>query len=420
MRVLMFFVFFLALTLILDTYFYYGIKSIVNKSKYASTIKTIYWSVSGILIASYTLAIVLWFLKIPVTGSIKIILQAVSFILLVPKLLSISFFLIDDLIRFFRWGISMFQKPSLPSSQNTGISRLKFLQLTGLSFFGLFFGLFSYGILRGGFNYQVKKQKVKLPKLPKGMNGLKIVQISDLHLGSFLSTRPIKEAVRLINELEADFVFFTGDLVNDISEEAVDFIPELKKIKAKQGVYSVLGNHDYGDYYYNKDSPDYLEKKQHNLDLMQKVQKECGWNLMMDENVIFESNGEELAIIGIQNWAGTKSFARYGDLHKAYKGAENAQVKLLLSHDPSHWDVQVTKEFKEIDLMFSGHTHGMQFGIEIPGIKWSPAKYVYPHWAGMYQNKNQSLYVNRGLGFIGYPGRVGISPEITLFELTNG
>lgn len=415
----MFFIVFLALTLILDTYFYYGIKSVVNKSKYAQIIKIIYWTASGILIFSYTSAIVFWFLKIQINGSLRIILQAVTFCLLVPKLLSISFFIIDDFIRFIRWGFSMFQKPVSTENNDSGISRLKFLQLTGLSFFGLFFGLFTYGVLRGGFNYKIRKQKVVLPKLPKGMNGLKIVQISDLHLGSFLSTRPIKEAVKMINNLNADFIFFTGDLVNNISEEAVDFIPELKKITAKQGVYSVLGNHDYGDYYYDKESPDFAKNKQHNLDLMKKIQSECGWNLMMDENVIFESEGDELAIIGIQNWAGTKAFARYGDLYKAYKGAENAKVKLLLSHDPSHWEVQVKKEFKDIDLMFSGHTHGMQFGVEIPGIKWSPAKYVYKHWAGMYQDGNQSLYVNRGLGFIGYPGRVGISPEITLVELTN-
>lgn len=422
-RVTIFFLMFMGLTLLVDTYFYFGIKSLISGWKYEKIFNWIYWSLTVFVVGYYIVGLTLYLNGNHSSGLFRTVIQAISFCLLMPKLLGAVFFLIDDVIRLFRFVVELASgllDSSETSDEVSGISRLKFLQITGLGVFGAFFGLLSYGVLRGAYNYNVIRQKLKLKNLPAGFEGLKIVQISDLHVGSFVNTTPLERAVDIINQQEADIIFFTGDLVNDIAEEAIDFIPVLKKMKAKQGVYSILGNHDYGDYYYDREDPEYDIKKAHNKTLMTKLHKEAGWNLMLDTHEIFEDkDGGRLAILGIENWGGKGSFKRYGDLHKAYAGTETADVKFLLSHDPSHWDVQVSKEFKDIDVTFSGHTHGMQFGIEIPGFKWSPVKWIYKHWAGLYKQGEQQIYVNRGLGFVGYPGRVGISPEITVFELTS-
>lgn len=416
-RVLMFLLFFLVLTIAVDLYFFYGIKTIIEKSRFSKIIKYAYWAISGLLILFYLVGIVFWLMQKPVSGNFKIILQGLSFCLLVPKFVGSLFFLSDDIIRLFRWLAALFSTSETSKPSVDGISRLKFLQITGLGFFALFAGIFTYGVLKGGYNLKYIFKKLKFKNLPKGFNDLKIVQISDLHVGSFLSKQPVQNIVDMINQQNPDMVFFTGDLVNDIAEEALEYVEILKQIKAKYGVFSTLGNHDYGDYYYSKGAPDYKKNKQHNLDLIQKIHADCGWRLLMDENVIFESEGGKLAVIGVQNWSGTKNFSRYGDLYKAAEGTEDCALKLLLSHDPSHWEKQILPEFPSIDATFSGHTHGMQFGVEIPGFRWSPSKYVYKQWAGLYQKNAQSLYVNRGAGFIGYPGRVGIFPEISVFTL---
>ena len=209
-----------------------------------------------------------------------------------------------------------------------------------------------------------------------------------------------------------DIAFFTGDLVNDKAIEVKDYIDIFNKLKAPLGVHSTLGNHDYGDYV-QWASP---EAKQRNLEDLKKAHALLGWNLMLDENRAITVDGEQIGLIGIQNW-GAGNFAKYGSLEKAYKGAEEFPVKLLLSHDPSHWQSQVLPDYHDIDIAFAGHTHGMQFGVEIGGLKWSPVQYRYKQWAGLYQEKDQYLYVNRGFGYLGYPGRVGILPEITIMEL---
>jgi predicted MPP superfamily phosphohydrolase len=271
-----------------------------------------------------------------------------------------------------------------------------------------------YGMIKGAFEFKIFKEKIISPKFPSVFNGLKIVQISDLHLGSFTSAEPLEKAIDLINQQEADYILFTGDLVNEKTDEAYPFIETLKKLKAKNGIYSVLGNHDYGDYIqWPSDTA-----KQENLKAMHKVHSDLGWKLLLNEHQIIEKDGEKIAIIGVENW-GMGRFPKYGKLDIAYKGTENISFKILLSHDPSHWENQVKKEYKDINLTLSGHTHGMQFGVEIPGFKWSPVQYVYKQWAGLYEENNQLLYVNRGLGFIGYAGRVGIMPEITVLEFYN-
>ena len=276
-----------------------------------------------------------------------------------------------------------------------------------------FFSL-TYGMIKNPYNYKVFRVKLPVKNLALDLKGFRIIQISDIHSGSFLFREPVKRAVELINNEEADLVCFTGDLVNNKASEMDQFIEIFREIKSKNGVFSVLGNHDYGNY----EAWPSKEAKTANFERLKEVHQEMGWQLLLNENRKLNIGGSELAVIGVENQSASPRFPQKGDLPKASSNTEQSDFRLLLSHDPSHWNQEVTNSFKNIDLTLSGHTHGMQFGIEIPGfIKWSPIKYVYKQWAGLYQKNNQSLYVNRGLGYLGYPGRVGIMPEITVIEL---
>jgi len=218
----------------------------------------------------------------------------------------------------------------------------------------------------------------------------------------------------MINEQQADIILFTGDLVNNLADELEPHASIFSTLKAPLGVYSVLGNHDYGDYVRWNDE---LEKKK-NLERLIELQRSMGWKLLLNEHDIIEKEGQQIAIIGIENWGAKAGFKQYGKLHEAYPGTQDVPFKILMSHDPSHWRAQVKKEYPDINLTLSGHTHGMQFGVEVPGLKWSPIQYIYKEWAGLYEEDNMKLYVNRGFGFLGYPGRVGVLPEITVIELT--
>ncbi|MDG1516452.1 MAG: metallophosphoesterase [Flavobacteriales bacterium] len=399
--------------LLFDLYFYNGTKSVFNSGKYSNYFRNGYWSISIAYYCYAIITIITTFSGVEASRFPKMLGQTLFFLLFLPKVLASSFLILDDLIRLIRWLFQFIYKTSQTESvsKGIGISRLRFLQVTALGSFGVLLSSLTYGVIKGGYNYTVRKQKIRIPNLPKEFVGMKIGQISDLHVGSFLSLEPMKEAVKLINDQDIEMLFFTGDLVNDRAEEAIDFIDVFKGIKHK--VYSVMGNHDYPEYFYDRQD---LKSRQHNFDLMKEVQNKMDFELLLNENRVIERNGKKLAILGIENWGG--SFSKYGDLAKAYKGVEDADVKLLLSHDPSHWDLQVRKEYPDIDVMFAGHTHGMQFGIEAFGIKFSPVQWKYKQWAGLYKEGSQKIYVNRGLGFVGYPGRVGISPEITVFELT--
>lgn len=271
------------------------------------------------------------------------------------------------------------------------------------------------GMIKGAFDFKIHNIKVVLPNLPDSFNGLRIVQISDIHIGSFLSTSPLEKAIEIILQQKADIIFITGDLVNDRTAEINPFMDTLSKIKAPMGVFSIMGNHDYGDYA----KWDSQGEKDKNLQDIIEANAQLGWKLLMNENVILEKNNSEIVLIGVENWGGNLHFPKYGNMEKAYRGAEKYPVKLLLSHDPSHWNMEIIEKYKDIDLTFSGHTHGFQFGIEVPGLKWSPSQYIYKQWAGLYSEGKQQIYVNRGLGFLGYPGRIGILPEITVMELHN-
>jgi uncharacterized protein len=281
-----------------------------------------------------------------------------------------------------------------------------------------FFVLFIAGMIFWNFDFRVRQETIHLPELPASFNGMRIVQISDIHLGNWGFQKKLKEAADIVNSLHPDIVFFTGDLVNYTSYEAYGFANILKEIKAPLGIFAIMGNHDYGEYV-AWSSP---EGKIKNLNYLCKIYQYLDWKLLRNEHIFIHRGSDSIAVIGVENWGGTKRFPRLGDIAKATKGAEKTPVQLLLSHDPSHWDSIVKDNFRNIDITFSGHTHGFQFGLECCGIKWSPFQNIYREWAGLYSEPDsgshpQYLYVNRGLGSIGYPGRVGILPEITLIVL---
>jgi predicted MPP superfamily phosphohydrolase len=327
----------------------------------------------------------------------------------ISKFLVVGVLLVDDLRRIILNFI-----PSYSEAGGFSAGRSQFLSTIAVGLGALPFISLTYGILRNRHRYKVFNQSITLPNLPKSLDGLRIVQISDIHSGSFTLKEPVKGAIDLINQQNPDLVFFTGDLVNSVASEMDRFLDVFDKIRAKFGVFSVLGNHDYGDYVRWEN----VEMKKQNLQNLIGHHQKMGWDLLLNENRVLNINNEKVAVIGVENYSESRHFPKYGDLRKATDGIENTSLKLLLSHDPTHWSSQVITSYKDIDVTFSGHTHGMQFGIEIPGwLKWSPAKFIYKHWAGLYQEGKQFLYVNRGLGYLGYPGRVGILPEITVIEL---
>lgn len=338
----------------------------------------------------------------------------------VGKILILLVLLIDDIRRVFLWvlfKLSPETKVPVSATSEEGISRSGFLKTVALVLGGTSVAVFLYGITNR-YSYQIKRVKLRFKNLPEAFSGLKIVQISDIHTGSFDNKEAVAKGVDMILKEKPDIVFFTGDLVNNKAEELVPYKALFSKIKAPLGVYSTLGNHDYGDYYpWNS-----MAERNANLHILMQNHGEMGWRLMMNEHILLEKNGEQIALLGVENWSAKAGFPKYGDLRKAYggPGLKKIPFKILLTHDPSHFDAEVTQDFQDIDLTLSGHTHGMQFGVEIPGFKWSPSQYVYRRWAGLYQSGSQFLYVNRGFGFLGYPGRVGILPEITVIELERG
>jgi uncharacterized protein len=404
------------LILLLDFYFFQSVKLIFKDRK-----KSIRLGVYGFywMFTAYGFALMIAaFIKPPHTWPylFRIYGFALAMIPLICKMIGVIFILADDFIRMLRWTFRLrYRKTPTNHAPGTNkISRLRFLNQTALAMAAIPFSSFIFGMVKSGFDYRIRKLTLQLKNLPPAFDGLTIVHLSDIHSGSFINDNYFRHTFSMVNQLKPDLIFFTGDLVNNVTEEAQRFEEVWSTLKAPLGVYSVLGNHDYGDYVQWPNEKDKAE----NLQQMMNLHQRAGWNLLMNEHKVIERNGERIAILGVENWGAAMRFPKYGKLSAAYKGCEDVPVKLLLSHDPSHWDAQIIPQYSDIDVTFSGHTHGMQFGIEIPGFKWSPSKYFYKQWAGLYQSANQYLYVNRGLGFIGYPGRVGILPEITHITLS--
>ncbi len=328
------------------------------------------------------------------------------------KLFAVVILFAGDVQRGGKWLLSFLNKGAAGDLPGQAIPRSEFISQAALIAASVPMGAFAYGIISGAHDYRVRRLTVKLRNLPKAFDGLSIGQISDIHAGSFWNKTAVKGGIELMMKEKPDMIFFTGDLVNNESTEVNDYVSVFEKLKAPFGVYSITGNHDYGDY----KSWNSAEEKQNNFTNLVHAHKVMGYDILMNENRMVEQGGEKIAILGIENW-GAGRFSKYGQMDKAYKGTEGAAVKLLLSHDPSHWDAQVRKDYRDIDVAFAGHTHGFQFGVEIGSFKWSPSQYAYKQWAGLYQEEDQYLYVNRGFGYIGYPGRVGIPPELTIVEL---
>ena len=336
----------------------------------------------------------------------------------VAKIVILLFGILEDLVRGFRWIWGTFSRRNLPvEKRDFTISRSLFLQRSALAVGGFMVALLMYGTTNR-YKYHTRRLKLKFPNFPSAFNGLKIVQISDIHSGSFDNEDAVAAGIARVLAEKPDLILFTGDLVNNVATEVGRYQEILGRLSAPMGVFSTLGNHDYGDY---AEWPNAAAKKA-NLDHLKDIHAQMGWNLMMNEHRIFEKGGEQFALIGIENWGAKAGFPKYGDMRAATAGLNPAitPFSLLMSHDPSHWEAQVQPEYPYIDLTLSGHTHGMQFGVDIPGLKWSPVQWVYKQWAGLYQQGKQRLYVNRGFGFIGYPGRVGIMPEITVLTLEQG
>ncbi len=405
---------FSAVILMLDTYVFQAIRLVSRGASpvVRTVIYTIYWTLTLLTIISLLLFV---FAGPDFMGrQFRTYLFATLIGLFLAKLVAVLFFIIDDLCRVIQWVASKFfiKETDISRSSGEGISRSVFLSWLGLAAGSSLFGSLLYGF-SNKYNYQVKRVKLAFDNLPAAFRGLRIIHISDIHSGSFTDKPAVLKGVQKILDEKADIILFTGDLVNDRSAEMVEYMDVFNRLKAPMGVYSTLGNHDYGDYARWPNN----EAKVRNLEHLKVIHAEMGWRLLMNEHVVLEKNGAQIALLGIENWSAKARFPKHGRMDLAHPGTEKYPFKILMSHDPSHWDAEVKTKYPDIDLVLSGHTHGMQFGVEIAGIKWSPVQYMYKQWDGLYETGKQKLYVNPGFGFIGYPGRVGILPEITVIEL---
>lgn len=404
---------FICVLLLIDWYVYQALRAVSAGAapRTRTIIQAVYWGVSALVAGSFLLLLLSRpdLMPRPVRNFIFAMIAG----LFLAKLTIVFFVLLDDIRRLLQWvGLRLFWRPAAGEVAG-GVSRSVFLSWLGLAAGGTLFGSLLYGF-GNKYRYQVNRLKLSFDSLPEGFKGLKMVHISDIHSGSFNDRAAVKRGVEKILKESPDIILFTGDLVNDMAVEMEEYKEVFAQLKAPLGVYSTLGNHDYGDYVR---WPQNGISKEQNLENLKQVHADMGWRLLMNEHVELERKGDRIALLGIENWSNRGRFPKYGRLKDAYAGTEVHPFKILLSHDPSHWEAEVQPQYSDIDLMLSGHTHGMQFGVEVPGFRWSPVQYIYKQWAGLYENGRQKLYVNRGFGFIGYPGRVGILPEITVIEL---
>jgi predicted MPP superfamily phosphohydrolase len=402
----LFFILIFAVVISLDIYIHVGISTLLDNASTAlqNAATLLFWSANVVFYG--------WLIRLLSIGrgasdqkTFKRFTRFMGYMVLltVPKIIFTIFHLIDDLV----YGIELL-------FVDRNIEHFPAVLFIGAAVAGISILTIIYGIIWGKFKYRVLEEKLSFSNLPDKFNGTRIAHISDIHIGSFENNHAaVEKAIQMLNDTKPDYIFFTGDLVNNHASEMDGWVDVFSKLEAKKGKYSILGNHDYGDYA-RWDSP---EAKVQNLDKLKGTHREMGFNLLLNQNDTIRIDDQEIAFIGVENW-GVPPFKQYGNLNTAKSGTENIPFKILLSHDPSHWDEEV-KGKEAIDLTLSGHTHGMQFGFERFGIKWSPVQLKYKKWGGLFQHEKQYLYINRGFGFIGFPGRVGIFPEITLIELQN-
>ena len=394
-----------------DLYFYLGTSSVVNKLFSNSSIyKVSYWLVSVAIYSTIVYISVTYSKKTPsIRFNDSVIYTSLIGIVFIAKFVGSIPLLIDDILRIFRLIFSFFDR----SSMSHDISRLNFLKNSALFVSGTLFSVLLLGMKWGRYNFKKNYQEIFIDNWPSPFSDYKIVHISDLHLGSFNSVEKLEDVVVKINEENPDLIVFTGDLVNNYHHEAIAYVDTLKKLKAKDGKFSILGNHDYCDYVLLKrDSQQWKDNFSNLIDL----EKRAGFDLLLNDSREINSLSHKFNLVGVENW-GAGNFNKDGDLDLAMQNVNDQLPTILLSHDPSHWSEVVLKSNYNIDLQLSGHTHGMQFGIEMPGFKWSPVKYRYKEWAGLYEKNNKKIYVNRGLGHLGYAGRVGIMPDISVLTI---
>ena len=408
--------------LLIDFYIYKALRATRLQWASSTLFPKLWWGYTLLLTAGIFVSI---YINIPLM--FRSIILVAFFLTFISKFTFILVLLADDIRRGGVWlkrlllprkkqvaPVANIDAP-LPENPEKGISRSEFLTKAGILLGAAPLAPLGWGIISGAYDYRIRREKLYLPNLPDEFHGMKIGQLSDIHSGSFYNKTAVQGGVNLLLAEKPDVVFFTGDLVNNLANEMRNYQDIFAKVQAPLGVYSTLGNHDYGDYHYG---PEPSAAKAKNLQHVKDVHRVMGWDLLLNENRKLKVGNDEISIIGVENW-GTGRFPKHGRLDRALEGTDEAPVKLLLSHDPSHWRAQVLSR-PDVDIMFAGHTHGMQFGVRVGNIKWSPAQYIYKEWAGLYHENEQQLYVNTGFGFLGYPGRVGILPEITVFELIKG
>ena len=399
--------------LIIETLTFRSLWKAYSAMSWWPTAKTVWWSIHVVVWAAFLAAFFMW----PTwRGTHPVLLRTimgVTFALIIPKLFVSAIQLVDELRAL---GVLGWLKAT---GQNTegAMARGSFLNLLGqgvgvLAFFGM-----GYGVTRGKYAYKVRDLVVKHHNVPKAFEGLKVVQLSDAHLGSFDGTpEPVLAALEKVNALKPDVVLFTGDLVNELAEEAEPWVEAFAKVEAPLGKFSVMGNHDYADY-----GPFTKEERSASIAQLKDIQSRMGFKMLDNDHVVWEKDGDRMVLLGVENWG--KGFRQSGDLGKALagSGAEDA-FTVLMSHDPTHYELEIMNDKAPVELTLSGHTHGMQMGIEIPwlGIKWSPSSLTYKRWGGLYLEGEQYLHVNRGFGVLGFPGRVGMPPEITVLTLVKG
>jgi uncharacterized protein len=398
-------VLFFSFIILIEVYAFYAFKIVLKNKTYEYIYIAINVLIIGYIIYSFT-----QFDRTTGQTSQSLFVVGLLFITFIPKLVLSGFLFLEDITRLIRGIFNLLStenKPFLPK-------RREFISQVAIFTAAIPFFSILYGVTKGKYNFKVIKQKITFKNLPDAFHGFTITQISDIHSGSLDNQEKVEQAIATINELNSDIVVFTGDIVNTLAKEFYPWIESFKKIKTpKYGKFSILGNHDYGEYLDWKGNE---KAKMENFGAIKNLHQAIDFQLLLNENKTITKNNQTITILGVENWG--KSFKKAGDLSKTLQNVNPDSFKILLSHDPSHWDNEVQNYNIPIDLTLSGHTHGLQFGIEIPGFfKWSPVQYVYKQWAGLYQNAERYLYVNRGFGFHGYPGRVGIMPEITQITL---
>jgi len=410
-RYIIWFSMILASLVVLDIYIWRGYRKTVNK-KYFKYLKWLIPLSSLLFLGGFAINLYRGSIGIYNANLIVNVLFGVSLGFFIAKLFSAVFLFTEDLYR-----ISVFVKNNVftrSKKEENFSSRRNFVRNISLGIAAIPVLGTIYAVTKGKYNFHVKRLDLSMKRLPKSFNGLKVVQFSDFHAGSFDDIEAVQRGLSLINEANPDIIVFTGDLVNNRASEMLPYIEALKNLSAKYGKYAILGNHDYGDYI--KFESD--EARQKNLDELDSVFEETGFRLLKNENIQINNGTDVIDIIGVENW-GEGPFPKYGDIDLATHTTPNERFNILLSHDPDHWENLLRKHPKHFDLTLSGHTHGSQVGVDIPGWRWSPVKYRYKRWLGHYTENNQHLFVSKGFGFLGFPGRIGMSPEIVSFRLYN-